>query len=129
MYGLQCLGRHLRLIKVDVDLVSNKTFSSICDLTEDIVLTTAMLVGVSIDLWALLLLLSRRVHLHQCWCCLQTLSLLFNCLGAFLVEPRLKFVLQWSAFVNLTIVYYVNPDLYRTISKYFIIRVLSLGFY
>jgi hypothetical protein len=48
-HGLQCLGRHLRLIKVDVDPGSNRTFSSIRDLTEDIVSTTVMLVGVSLD--------------------------------------------------------------------------------
>jgi hypothetical protein len=45
-HGLQCLGRHLRLIKFDVDSGSNRTFSSVLDLTEDIVSTTAMLVGV-----------------------------------------------------------------------------------
>jgi hypothetical protein len=45
---LQCLGRHLQLIKVNVDPGSNRTFSSICDLTEDIVSTTAMLVRVSV---------------------------------------------------------------------------------
>jgi hypothetical protein len=48
-HGLQCLGRHLRLIKVNVDPGSNRTFSSIRDLTEDIVSTTAMLVEVSLD--------------------------------------------------------------------------------
>jgi hypothetical protein len=45
-HGLQCLGRHLQLIKVDVDPGSKRTFSSVHDLTEDIVSTTAMLVGV-----------------------------------------------------------------------------------
>jgi hypothetical protein len=45
-HGLQCLGRHLQLIKVDVDPGSKRIFSSMRDLTEDIVLTTAMLVGV-----------------------------------------------------------------------------------
>ncbi len=44
-HGLQCLGRHLRLIKVDVDPGSKRIFSSVRDLTEDIVSTTAMLVG------------------------------------------------------------------------------------
>jgi hypothetical protein len=48
-HGLQCLGRHLQLIKVDVNPGSNRTFSSIRDLTEDTVLTTVMLVGVSVD--------------------------------------------------------------------------------
>ena len=42
-HGLQCLGRHLQLIKVDVDPGSKRIFSSVCDL-EDIVSTTAMLV-------------------------------------------------------------------------------------
>jgi hypothetical protein len=46
VHGLQCLGRHLGLIKVDVNPGSKRTFSNVCDLTEDIVLTTAMLVGV-----------------------------------------------------------------------------------
>jgi hypothetical protein len=44
--GLQCLGRHLQLIKVDVKPGSKCTFSSVCDLTEEILSTTAMLVGV-----------------------------------------------------------------------------------
>jgi hypothetical protein len=43
-HDLQCLGRHLQLIKVDVDPGSKRTFSSVCDLTEDS--TIAMLVGV-----------------------------------------------------------------------------------
>ncbi len=91
-HSLQCLGRHLQLIKVDVNSGSKRTFSSVCDLTEDIVSTTAMLVGVrcflfgniiggvSITLliswfpldkgymwmlWLLLLLLLRQVCLHQ----------------------------------------------------------------
>jgi hypothetical protein len=46
VHGLQCLGRHLQLIKVNVDPGSKRTFSSVPDLTEDIVSTTAMLVGV-----------------------------------------------------------------------------------
>jgi hypothetical protein len=45
-HGLQCLGRHLQLIKIDVDPGSKRTFCSVCDLTENIVSTTAMLVGV-----------------------------------------------------------------------------------
>ncbi len=45
-HGLQCLGRHLQLIKVHVDPGSKRIFSSVRDLTEDIVSTTAMLVGV-----------------------------------------------------------------------------------
>jgi hypothetical protein len=45
-HGLQCLERHLQLIKVDVDPGSKRTFSSVRDLTEDIVSTTAILVGV-----------------------------------------------------------------------------------
>jgi hypothetical protein len=44
--GLQCVGRHLQLIKVDVDPGSERIFSSVHDQTEDIVWTTAMLVGV-----------------------------------------------------------------------------------
>jgi hypothetical protein len=44
--GLQCLGRHLQLIKVDVNPGSKRNFNNVRDLTEDIVLTTAMLVGV-----------------------------------------------------------------------------------
>ncbi len=43
---LQCLGRHLSLIKTDVDHGSKRTFSSVCNLTEEIVSTTVMVVGV-----------------------------------------------------------------------------------
>jgi hypothetical protein len=50
-HGLQCLGRHLQLIKVNVDPGSKRIFSSVRDLTEDIVSTTAILVGVT---WFLL---------------------------------------------------------------------------
>jgi hypothetical protein len=47
VHGLQCLGRHLQLlIKVNVDPGSNRTFSSVLELSEDIVSATAMLVGV-----------------------------------------------------------------------------------
>jgi hypothetical protein len=45
-HSLQCLGRHLQLIKVDVNSGSKRTFSSVHDLPEDIVSTTAILVGV-----------------------------------------------------------------------------------
>jgi hypothetical protein len=55
VHGLQCLGRHLQLIKVDVNPGSNKTFSSVRDLTEDIVLATAMLVGVRCFLFSILI--------------------------------------------------------------------------
>jgi hypothetical protein len=34
VHGLQCLGRHLQLIKVNVDPGSKRTFSSVHDLTE-----------------------------------------------------------------------------------------------
>jgi hypothetical protein len=44
--GLQYLRRHLQLIKVNVNPGSKNTLSSVHDLTEDIVSTTAMLVGV-----------------------------------------------------------------------------------
>jgi hypothetical protein len=54
----------------------------------------------------------------------------FSIFGAFLVEPRLKFVLQWSVFVKLdNCLLRVNPDSYCTISRYFVLRILSLGFY
>ncbi len=43
---LQCLGRHLQLIKVNVDPGSKRTFSRVHNLTEEIASTTAMLVGV-----------------------------------------------------------------------------------
>jgi hypothetical protein len=46
VHGLQSLGRHLQLIKADVNPGSKRTFNTVCDMTEDIVLTTAMLVGV-----------------------------------------------------------------------------------
>jgi hypothetical protein len=46
VHGLKCLGRHMQLIKVDVDPGSKRTFSSVHDLTEDIVSTMAMLVEV-----------------------------------------------------------------------------------
>jgi hypothetical protein len=53
----------------------------------------------------------------------------FFCIfGAFLVEPRLKFVLQWSVFVKPdNCLLWSNPDLYHTISRYFVLGVLSLG--
>jgi hypothetical protein len=44
--GLAVSRGHLQLIKVVVDPGSKKTFSSVGDLTEDIISTTAMLVGV-----------------------------------------------------------------------------------
>jgi hypothetical protein len=47
LFALHWLAPYpLQLIKVDVDPGSKKTFSSVHDLTEDIVPTTAMLVGV-----------------------------------------------------------------------------------
>jgi hypothetical protein len=54
----------------------------------------------------------------------------FSIFGAFLVEPRLKIVLRWSVFVKLdNCLLWVNPDSYRTISRFFVLGVLSLGFY
>ncbi len=54
----------------------------------------------------------------------------FSIFGVFLVELRLNFVLQWSAFVKLdNCVLWFNPDSYHMISRYFVLRVLSLGFY
>ncbi len=54
----------------------------------------------------------------------------FNTFGVFLEEPRLKFVLQWSVFIKLdSCLLNDNPDSYRTISRYFVLQVLSLGFY
>jgi hypothetical protein len=54
----------------------------------------------------------------------------FSIFGAFVVEPRLKFVLQWSVFVKLNFfLLRINPDLHQTISWYFVLRVLYLGFY
>ncbi len=54
---------------------------------------------------------------------------LFSIFGAFLVEPRLRFVLKWSAFVKLdNCLLWVNPDSYRMISRYVVLRVVSLGF-
>ncbi len=52
---LQCLGRHLRLISVDVDPGSNNTLSRVRDLTVDMVSTTMMLVGVSLILLGILI--------------------------------------------------------------------------
>jgi hypothetical protein len=41
----------------------------------------------------------------------------FSIFGAFLVEPRLKFVLQWSVFIKLdSCLLCINPDFYPTIS-------------
>ncbi len=55
---------------------------------------------------------------------------IFSIFGAFLVEPKLRFVLQWSAFVKLDYCLpWVNPDSYCTISNFFVFKVLSLGFY
>ncbi len=55
---------------------------------------------------------------------------IFSIFGAFLVEPRLRFVLQLSAFVKLdSCLLWVNPGLYCTILRYFVLGVLSLGFY
>ncbi len=52
---------------------------------------------------------------------------LFSIFGAFLGEPRLNFVLQWSVFVKLdNCLLWCNPDLYHTISRYFVLGVLSL---
>jgi hypothetical protein len=45
--GLQCLGKHLLLINVVVDPESNNTFSSLLDLTEEMVSTTKIVTGVS----------------------------------------------------------------------------------
>jgi hypothetical protein len=54
---------------------------------------------------------------------------IFSIFGAFLVEPSLRSVLQWSAFVKLEdCLLWVNPDLYHTISGFFVLGVLSLGF-
>jgi hypothetical protein len=52
---LQCLGRHLHLISVDVDPGSNNTLSKVRDLTVDMVSTTMMLVGVSLFLLGILI--------------------------------------------------------------------------
>ena len=45
---LQCLGRHLREIKVTVDPGSKSTFSMVRDRTADMVSHTMMLNGVSL---------------------------------------------------------------------------------
>jgi hypothetical protein len=58
-HGLQCLGRLLQLIKVDVDPGSKRTFSSIRDLTEDIALITVMLVGVSVDAFGIAIVIVK----------------------------------------------------------------------
>ena len=50
---LQCLGRHLQLINVDVDPGSNSTLSKVRDLTVDMV-STSILVGVSRFLFGIL---------------------------------------------------------------------------
>ena len=44
---LQCLGRHLQLTSVDVELRSNNTLSKVHDLTVNMVSMTIMIVGVS----------------------------------------------------------------------------------
>jgi hypothetical protein len=47
------------------------------------------------------------------------MSGIFSVFGAFLVEPRLRFVQQWSAFVKLdNCLLWINPDLYGTISRF-----------
>ena len=48
--GLQCLGRHLRDIKVTVDPGLNSTFSMVRDRTDEMVLHTMMLNGVRLFL-------------------------------------------------------------------------------
>jgi hypothetical protein len=48
--------------------------------------------------------------------------------GAFLVEPRLKCILQWSVFVKLdNCLLRVSPNSYRTISLSLVLKVLCLG--
>jgi hypothetical protein len=55
---------------------------------------------------------------------------IFSIFGAFLVEQRLALALQWSVLVKLdNCLLWDNPDLYRTISRLFVLGVLSLGFY
>ncbi len=55
---------------------------------------------------------------------------IFSIFGVFLVEPRLRFALQWSTFVKLgNCLLWVNPDSYCTISGFFVLGVLSLDFY
>ena len=52
----------------------------------------------------------------------------FSIFGAFLVEPRLKLVLQWSVFIKLdNCLLHVNPNLYHTISWSLVLKVLCLG--
>ncbi len=54
--GLQCLGRHLREMKVTVDPGSKSTFSMVRDRTDDMVSHTMMLNGVSLFLLGILAL-------------------------------------------------------------------------
>ena len=52
--GLQCLGRHLREIKVTVDPGSKSTFNMVRDRTADMVSQTIILSGVSLFLLGIL---------------------------------------------------------------------------
>jgi len=61
--GLQCLGRHLRDIKVTVEPGSNSTFSMVRDRTDEMVSHTMILNGVSLFLLGMVDATSRGLSL------------------------------------------------------------------
>ncbi len=61
--GLQCLGRHLREMKVTVDPGSKSTFNMVRERTADIVLHTIMLNGVSLFLLGIVTTIFLRLSL------------------------------------------------------------------
>ena len=61
--GLQCLGRHLREMKVTVDPGSKSTFNMVRDRTDDMVSHTMMLNGVSLFLLGILALIFSELPL------------------------------------------------------------------
>ncbi len=135
-HGLHFLGKHFLLTRVVVDPESHKIFSNLLHLTEEMVSTTMIITGVRF--WETFFLgLSTSLSLPLFSDMAYTSSVhvsnmddSFSNFGAFLVEPRLKFALQWSVFVKLdNCLLRVNLDSYRTISRYFVLQVLSLGFY
>ena len=60
---LQCLGKHLREIKVTVDPGSKSTFSMVRDRSDDMVSHTMMLNGVSLFLLGILALATTLFEL------------------------------------------------------------------
>jgi hypothetical protein len=61
--GLQCLGRHLREMKVTVDPGSKSTFNMVCECTADMVMHTMMLSVVSLFLVGIVAAVSLELWL------------------------------------------------------------------